>query len=101
MSTFPTEESLRRIALEVVANRKICACVNHVKIKSLYTWQGKIEECEEFLTIFKTTKQHSEELKEEIKSRHPYEVPEIVELTMDDVSDAYLKWMIHSTNAVP
>jgi periplasmic divalent cation tolerance protein len=101
MSTFPTEESLRRIALEVVANRKICACVNYVKIKSLYTWQGKIEECEEFLTIFKTTNQHSGKLKEEIKLRHPYEVPEIVELSMDDVSDAYLNWMIHSTNAVP
>ncbi|WP_370519301.1 divalent-cation tolerance protein CutA [Nitrososphaera sp. AFS] len=100
MSTFPSEESLRGIALEVVVNKKICACVNYVRIKTLYKWQGKVEDSEEFLTIFKTTNQHSQELKAEIKLRHPYEIPEVVELTMDDVSDAYMNWMMQSTNAV-
>jgi len=69
-----------------------------MKIKSLYKWQGKIEDSEEFLAIFKTTIQHSKELKAEIKTRHPYEIPEVVELTMDDISDSYLNWMVSSTN---
>ena len=99
ISTFPSEESLRQIAMEVVANRKICACVNYMKVKSLYKWQGKIEDCEESLAIFKTTIQHSEELKAEIKARHPYEIPEVVELVMDDISDSYLTWMVKSTNS--
>jgi periplasmic divalent cation tolerance protein len=100
ISTFPSEESLRGVALEVVANRKICACVNYVRTRSLYRWQGNLEDCEEFLTIFKTTLQHSEELKAEIKSRHPYEIPEVVEFAMDDISDSYLNWMIQSTNTI-
>lgn len=86
--------------MDVVVNTKICACVNYVKIRSLYKWQGNIQDSEEFLTIFKTTTQHSEDLKAEIKTRHPYEIPEVVELTMDDVSDSYLNWMVQSTNTI-
>ena len=100
ISTFPSEESLRALAREVVIDRKICACVNYVKIRSLYKWQDEVEDCEEFLTIFKTTIQHAEDLKAGIKKRHPYEVPEVVELTMDDISDSYLNWMVQSTNSV-
>ena len=100
ISTFPTEESLRELAIEVIVNKKICACVNYAKIRSLYFWQNKLEDHAEFLTMFKTTNQRSEELKAEIEKRHPYEIPEVVELTMNDVSESYVAWMALSTNSV-
>jgi periplasmic divalent cation tolerance protein len=100
ISTFPTEESLRELAVDVVVNKKICACVNYAKIQSLYCWQDKLEDHTEFLTIFKTSVQRSEDLKAEIEKRHPYEIPEVVELKMNDISESYMTWMALSTNGV-
>jgi len=48
----------------------------------------------------RTTDQRSEELKAEIEKRHPYEIPEVVELKMNDVSESYVAWMALSTNSV-
>jgi periplasmic divalent cation tolerance protein len=76
---------------------KLAACVNYVKINSVYTWKGKIEDAKEFLALFKTTMKSKQKLKEEIARSHPYQVPEIVELKMDDVSLPYLKWLEEST----
>jgi periplasmic divalent cation tolerance protein len=59
-------------------------------------WKNKLEDQEEFIALFKTTNLAANKLKFEINNSHPYEVPEIVELKMNDVSKAYLSWMIGS-----
>ena len=99
ISTFPTQESVTQIAKELIVNKKLCACINLTKIRSLYFWKNKLENQEEFITLFKTTKFAADKLKSEIKKIHPYEVPEIVELKMNDVSKAYLSWMMEMTMA--
>jgi periplasmic divalent cation tolerance protein len=98
LSTFPSEA----IAIEVVKKllgKKLCACANIVKVHSLYTWQGKIEDSKEFLCIFKTTTHNSSRLAQEIITLHPYQVPEIVELEMKSINGDYLKWMENVTLA--
>jgi periplasmic divalent cation tolerance protein len=66
--------------------------------RSLYSWKNKLEDQEEFIALFKTTNLAANKLKFEINNNtHAYEVPEIVELKMSDVSKAYLSWMIVST----
>jgi periplasmic divalent cation tolerance protein len=67
----------------------------------LYSWKNKLEDQEEFIALFKTTNLTANKLKIEINNTHPYEVPEIVELKMSDVSKAYLSWMIESTITKP
>jgi periplasmic divalent cation tolerance protein len=92
LSTFPSED----IATEIVKKlleEKLCACANILRVDSLYTWKGKIEDGKEFLCIFKTTTHNSARLGQEIIRLHPYEVPEIVELEMKSVTSDYLKWM--------
>jgi periplasmic divalent cation tolerance protein len=32
-----------------------------------------------------------------LKGAHPYDVPEIVEIRMNDVSESYLSWLAEST----
>jgi periplasmic divalent cation tolerance protein len=100
VSTFPTEESVKKIASDLVLNEKVCACVNHMRVQSLYIWQGELQDQMEFLALFKTTNWHSERVKEEIKKRHPYQVPEIAELKMDSVSVSYLRWIEQSTGLI-
>ena len=99
ISTFPSEESVADIAKKVIGN-KLCACVNFTKIRSVYSWQGKIEDQAEFIAIFKTTAKSARKLKAEIARLHPYDMPEIVELEMADVSKPYLSWLVESTDSV-
>jgi len=97
VSTYPNKKSISRVAHDVV-ERKLAACVNYTEINSIYSWKGKIKDDKEVLVLFKTTKELKQKLKEEIAGSHPYEVPEIVELKMDDVSLPYLKWLEESTS---
>lgn len=100
VSTFPSEESVAEVANKVVA-RRLCACVNFTKIRSIYSWRDKLEDQQEFIALFKTTAKSAGKLKAEIARLHPYEVPEIVELKMSDVSKPYLAWLAaESTDGV-
>ena len=92
VSTFPSEELALRVA-HLVVSAKLCACVNFTKIRSIYSWHGKVEDQHEFIVLFKTTSKSAKKLKAEIVKLHPYEVPEIVELKMSDVSKPYLSWL--------
>ncbi|MDE1861445.1 MAG: divalent-cation tolerance protein CutA [Thaumarchaeota archaeon] len=97
ISTYPDKRSLAKIANNVVG-RGLAACVNYTKINSVYTWKGKLENTEEFVALFKTSGKAKGLLKKEIAKTHPYEVPEIVELTVDSVNVAYQKWLVDSTS---
>ena len=96
VSTYPDKKSITRVG-HVAVEKKLAACVNYTKINSIYSWKGKIEDVEEFLALFKTTAKSKQQLKEEIAKSHPYDVPEIVELKMDDTNVPYTKWLEEST----
>ena len=80
-----------------LVKNKIVACVNITKISSVYSWQGKIENTSEYLALFKTTQKNKKHLKEKIKSTHPYDVPEIIEINVMSINKSYLKWLVEST----
>jgi len=96
VSTYPDKKSISRVS-HIVVERRLAACVNYAKINSVYAWEGKIEDAPEFLALFKTTKRSKQKLKEEIARSHPYKVPEIVEIKMNDVSLPYMRWLEKST----
>ena len=93
LSTFPSEESAAGVARHVVS-AKLCACVNFTPIRSIYSWNGQIEDQHEFIALFKTTSKSAKKLKAEIARLHTYEVPEIMELKMSNVSKPYLSWLV-------
>ena len=92
LSTFPSEELATRVA-HLVVSAKLCACVNFTKIRSIYSWHGKVEDQHEFLVLFKATSKSAKKLKAEIVRLHPYKVPEIVVLKMSSVSKPYMSWL--------
>ncbi len=96
VSTYPDAKSISKVAHHVV-EKKLAACVNYTKINSVYFWQGKIHDSGEFLALFKTTSKSKQSLKKEIAKTHPYEVPEIAEIKLDDINMSYLKWLQDST----
>jgi periplasmic divalent cation tolerance protein len=96
MSTFPSEELAAEVARQAVS-AKLCACVNFTQIRSIYSWNEQMEDQQEFLALFKTTSKSVKKLRAEIARLHPYEVPEIVELKMSNVSKPYLTWLIEES----
>jgi len=97
VSTFPSKQSVTSIA-KLLVKKKLVACVNITKISSVYTWEEKIENRDEYLALFKTTKKNQSVLKKELKKLHPYDVPEIVEINVESINQSYMKWLVDSTN---
>ena len=97
VSTFPSKQSVTSIANKLV-KRRLVACVNITTISSIYTWKGRIENQNEYLALFKTTKKNQAVLKKELKKLHPYDVPEIAEINVESINQPYMKWLVDSTN---
>ena len=98
ISTFSDERSLINLSNILVNEKRLCACINYAPIKSIYMWNSVLQHENEFIAFFKTTEDLVDKLKTEIKENHPYDVPEIVVIKMNDVSYAYLEWMYKVTH---
>ena len=64
-------------------------------------WEGKLQDDRESLVIMKTPKRLVRRLMRRIAELHPYEVPEILSIHIDDVDEGYRKWLLASVRAKP
>jgi periplasmic divalent cation tolerance protein len=93
LSTCSGEEEAVRIARALVEKR-VAACVNIVpRIRSIYHWQGTIEDSAEALLVIKTRRAVFEQLRDELRAVHSYELPEVVALSLVDGAADYLEWI--------
>ncbi len=93
ISTFPGAEAARQIAEQLVTE-KLAACANILPaVRSIYRWEGRIEESSETLVLFKTTRNRFDDLQRRLRALHTYEVPEIVALPIAEGLPEYLRWV--------
>jgi periplasmic divalent cation tolerance protein len=77
---------------------KLAACVNCLPgVKSLYRWQGAIEEASEASLSIKTSAHRYPELQAAITSLHPYQIQEIIAFPVADGWQPYLGWIPEET----
>jgi periplasmic divalent cation tolerance protein len=95
--TAGSEEEARAIGRELVQSR-LAACVNIIDhMKSMYWWEGKIQEEREVILIDKTKESLVPELVERVKSIHSYEVPCIVSFRIAEGNPSFLDWIAGET----
>ncbi|OGW43905.1 MAG: cytochrome C biogenesis protein CcdA [Nitrospirae bacterium RBG_13_41_22] len=96
--TAPNEDEAAKISKALVEAR-LAGCVNIIKnIRSIYSWQEKIEDEKEVLMIVKTQKPLFDSLMKKVEELHSYKVPEIIALPILDGSVEYLKWLREVTS---
>ena len=98
LTTLPGDFEIRTFAKTLVEDR-LAACVNLLApMESVYRWEGQVEQETERQVIIKTSRDRVIALWDRIRELHPYETPEFVVLSIQDGSDAYLRWIGESTS---
>lgn len=89
-------ETISRALLDA----KLIACANIVDgIKSLFWWQGKIDESGEAFLMAKSHEELLPDIIRTVKKNHGYSVPEIIALPVIGGNPDYLKWIDQSVQS--
>lgn len=101
LTTFPSEAAAEHAVRSLVAD-SLAACGTILPgARSIYRWQGRIEDDGEVLVIFKLPAAGADAFSQRLKELHPYEVPEIVFLRPEEVDPAYGRWILASGGPSP
>ncbi|MGM0574202.1 MAG: divalent-cation tolerance protein CutA [Myxococcota bacterium] len=96
LCTCPHDEAAT-VARRLLRERLV-ACINIVPgVKSLYWWKDEVAEDDESLLVIKAPKSAYERLESRLTEIHPYDVPEILSLPVEDGANAYVSWVLEST----
>lgn len=91
-TTTPTIKEAEKIA-QTLVKEKLAACCNIFKIKSVFSWQGKIEKIGEWGIFIKTKKSLFKKVEKKIKKIHSYSLPCIISFSIDFGSREFLNWI--------
>lgn len=93
LTTAGSADEATRIARALV-ERGLAACVNVLPpIRSIYRWEGAVQEESEHLLLTKTTRARFEAVATCIRELHSYDVPEVVALPAAEVERSYAAWL--------
>ena len=91
--TAPDAEVGARLARAVVEER-LAACGNLVPgVRSIYRWAGAVQEDDEVLLVIKTREDRMAALSRRVHELHPYELPELLAVSVLGGSERYLEWL--------
>jgi len=95
--TASSESEATEIGRALVSERLV-ACVNiHAPIKSVYWWDGDVQEDAEVALVAKTTEDLVPRVIERVKAAHSYDCPCVVALPIAGGNPAFLEWISKET----
>lgn len=92
-AVFADGDEAARIA-RILVEEQLAACANILApCRSVYRWQGRIEESAEVPTLFKTRADRAERLIARLATLHSYEVPAAMVWPIAEALPAYADWV--------
>ncbi|MCE9668250.1 divalent-cation tolerance protein CutA [Myxococcus stipitatus] len=99
--TAPSADKAAELT-RVVVEEQLAACGNILPgVRSIYRWEGQVQDDAEALILFKTRGALFEALRTRIVALHPYQVPEVLRVDLADGHAPYLAWVLASTLPPP
>ena len=96
--TAPDAEQAAELARALVGERLV-ACVNVVPgIRSIYRWEGSVQEDSEVMLLMKTSAARVAALTARVEALHPYDVPAVLAVPFATGSARYLDWVRAETS---
>jgi periplasmic divalent cation tolerance protein len=93
ITNLPDRDSAERLAQRLVEARA-AACVNVMaECRSVYRWRGQVEQAAEVPLLIKTSRAAYSRLEAQIRAHHPYDLPEIIAVRIEDGLAEYLQWI--------
>ncbi|WP_257300116.1 divalent-cation tolerance protein CutA [Haloarchaeobius sp. FL176] len=87
------------LASQLVEER-LAACVNRVRCRSTYRWEGEIHDDDEVVLLAKTTEGTCDELMARVEELHPYDVPCIERFEVADTTESFAEWLGAAVDSV-
>lgn len=98
LTTLPNADAAVELARSVV-HEKLAACANILPaIRSIYRWKEKVQDDNEVLVMLKTRQEQFDRLRARILELHPYEVPEVLAVPVEQGYQGYLDWIAEVTS---
>ncbi|MCK4951617.1 MAG: divalent-cation tolerance protein CutA [Gammaproteobacteria bacterium] len=95
--TCPDQSTAEKLAHHLI-DESLAACVNILPgITSVYQWEGKRETGTELLLLIKTREEMYAALEKRITELHPYELPEIISVSIKNGLPGYMDWITQNT----
>jgi len=92
-TTINDRENAEKLARGSVENRLAACAQVDGPISSFYLWEGELESIDEYRITFKFDSETSVKLANWLKENHPYETPQWVTVSTQDVSAEYWHWV--------
>ena len=97
LTNAPDRATAQKIA-QAMVEQKLAACGNILaECTSVYRWRGSVETATEVPLVIKTRAAIYAQVEAAIKRLHPYELPEIVAVSMARGSSEFLDWINAAT----
>ncbi|USN57348.1 MAG: divalent-cation tolerance protein CutA [Candidatus Peribacteria bacterium] len=95
--SYPNDGRKCKYFINGLIRSGMVACVQRINnVKSYYMREGEMKAENEKILLLKLKAENKEKILAYINKNHPYDIPEIIWLQPDDVSDAYLQWVKNS-----
>lgn len=93
-TTTDTEQEANKLARDLV-RKKLAACVHIIPgVTSVYQWDGKYVEDQEFVLQIKTAAFTVGDIMAYISEHHRYEEPEWISIDIEQGSKGYKRWVL-------
>ena len=95
-TTVGDESQANEIA-QTLVHRRLAACVNICPgLRSVYIWEGKVCDDEEYMLVIKTHVDHLAGVSALLDEMHSYDLPEMIAVEISTGSERFLGWIRES-----
>lgn len=95
--TAPDAEWLGSFVRDLVDDR-LCAAGHISPVRSIYRWEGEVHDTGEALATLRTVRSRVPEIIARTKHEHPYLVPSIITMPIDDATPDYRAWIVEQSS---